>query len=108
MALGGAPRPLPGLSQAGVWCRPPLGEQAWGEGGTAPRRGSFPTGAWEVCKPASFLFKLMQLSCLFIYLFLWLQLMEVPGPGTESEPSCNLHCSCGNAGSFNLLHWAGN
>ena len=30
--------------------------------------------------------------------------MEVPRPGIESK--LHLHCSCGNAGSFNSLHWA--
>ena len=42
---------------------------------------------------------------LFTYLMFWphLRYMEVPGPGNESEPSCDLHHSCGNMVS--LTHW---
>ena len=31
--------------------------------------------------------------------------MEVRRPGIESEPQCNLHHSCGNAGSLTCTTW---
>ena len=46
----------------------------------------------------------------YFFFFLWLhpQHVEVSGPETESElAAATLHHSCGNAGSFNPLHWAG-
>ena len=30
------------------------------------------------------------------------------GQGLNPSPNCNLHCCCGNTGSCNPLHWAGN
>ena len=33
--------------------------------------------------------------------------MEFLGRGSDPSCSCNLHCSCGSAGSFNSLCWAG-
>ena len=64
-------------------------------------------------RPGNFLFLLVGTTCLSVYLqhlinqlinyffMATLQHMEVPGPGIGSEPSC------GNAGSFNPPHWAG-
>ena len=31
--------------------------------------------------------------------------MEIPGQGLNLSLSCDLHCSCGYARSFNPLHW---
>ena len=33
--------------------------------------------------------------------------MEFPGQGSDLSRCCDLHCSCGNTGSFNPLCWAG-
>lgn len=43
----------------------------------------------------------------FIIIFFFLAAlshMEFPGLGSDLSYSCNLHCSCDNAGSFNPLY----
>ena len=62
---------------------------------------------WElVVKPSMLLWKWAGVKCGTERILMWFtkeRSVEVPGPGLNLNISCEIHCSYGNARSFNTL-----